>query len=204
VSAFTPREIAAALGRLRPSIAKVAVAYLLGAVAGLELAHAGVPLALAHRDSIVRRARTSPILIEDRAGHQLRAAALDFAANLLAGAVPSTIVGVVTPAAYALFAYRGWIGGIVSVDDRHVTRLAPAQRGFYYISALVLQLIPYTLAGAVGVAMRRARKEALRAGGRVGPMGIPGSAWLDAGRVYLVIVPLFVAASLWEFLSRWR
>lgn len=177
---------------------------MLGAVAGLGLAQAGVPLALAHRDSIVRRARSSPILIEDRAGQRLRAAQLDFAANLLAGALPSTMVGIVTPAAYALFAYRGWIGGIVSVDDLHVTRLAPAPRGAYYVSALVLQLIPYTLAGAVGVTMRRARKQALRAGGPAGTMGIPKTAWLDAVRIYLLIVPLFFLASLWEFLSGWR
>lgn len=177
---------------------------MLGTVGGLGLAQAGAPLALAHRDSIVQRARSSPILIEDCAGRRLCAAQLDFAANLLAGALPSTIVGIVTPAAYALFAYRGWIGGIVSVDDRHVTRLVPGRRGAYYLSTLVLQLIPYTLAGAVGVTMRRARKQALPAGGPANRTGIPKAAWLDAVRIYLLIVPLFFLASLWEFLSRWR
>jgi hypothetical protein len=35
-------------------------------------------------------------------------------------------------------------------------------------------------------------------------MGVPADAWLDAIRLYVLAVPLFLLASLWEFLSPWR
>jgi hypothetical protein len=61
------------------------------------------------------------------------------------------------------------------VDDRHQSRLASPEPAVYYLVTLVLQLVPYTLAGGAGVALgvssRRVRGAELCADGavRVGP-----------------------------------
>jgi hypothetical protein len=67
---------------------------------------------------------------------------------------------------------------------------------------LTLQLIPYTLAGGAGVNMGLAnfRPKTFYQGEKW--LGIPEEAIRDALRIYLVVVPLFLLASLWEFFQR--
>jgi hypothetical protein len=61
------------------------------------------------------------------------------------------IGGYGVPAGYCIAGYRGWVGGVVSVDDAHHSRLRTPYEAFYYLTTLVLQLIPYTLTGGAGV-----------------------------------------------------
>lgn len=103
---------------------------------------------------------------------------------------------------YPLVAYRGWVGGIVSVDARHESRLSEPGEALYYLVTLVLQLIPYSIAGGVGV---HVGVEAWRAYRRPRPgtwLGLPKDRLRDAALAYVVIMPLFLVASLWEFLAR--
>ena len=130
----------------------MALTYALGVTIGMAMVHAGNEFALAHRDNLVARARANdPSLRALREGNRWSAALWDFGRNLLLGAVPNTIGGLSLVVPYPVAAYRGWVGGIVSVNNGHVSRLADPMEAAYYLLALILQLIPYSLAGGAGV-----------------------------------------------------
>ncbi len=65
--------------------------------------------------------------------------------------MPNTVGGLAVVIPYPVIAYRGWIGGIVSVNNAHISRLVEPNQAFYYLSVLTLQIIPYSLAGGAGV-----------------------------------------------------
>ena len=134
-------------------------------------------------------------------GHRIEAATWDFSRNLVLGAVPSTIGGLAIVIPYITATYRGWVGGIVSVDSKHRSRLGESSERTYYLVTLLLQLIPYSLAGGAGVQMGVAY---LRKRRNPGPtwLGIPKASVRDVLWIYVVVVPLFAVASLWEFLMR--
>jgi hypothetical protein len=101
-------------------------------------------------------------------------------------------------------AFRGWIGGIVSVDGEHNSRLRHGREGLYYIGVLILQLIPYSLAGGTGVRLGLAYLFPKGRWGYPGSkrwIGLPSEGLRDVGRIYALIVPLFLFASLVEFLA---
>jgi hypothetical protein len=202
VVAFNLTEIRTALTRSRRAIISVALVYAISVAVGAIMVHAGFQPAIQYRDSLIAGARANDLaLIAYNNGDVLLAALIDFTQNLLVGAVPSTLSGLGVVFAYPFIAQRGWVGGIVSVNDLHVSRLATPYGALYYLLTLVLQLVPYSLAGGVGVNMGLAyfRTPVHYQGDRW--LGIPKEAMLDALRVYVVIVPLFLVASLWEFLA---
>ena len=134
-------------------------------------------------------------------GRRGKAAALDAGANLMAAAGTS-LCGYWAPGTYPIAFLRGWIGGLVSVDRKHLSRLADSREAAYYLATLVLQLIPYILSGGAGVNLGLARVRPV--GDYAGPkfLGVPQEAIRDAGRIYLLVVPLFAAASAFEFFAR--
>ena len=179
--------VSRALTRASFSILTVGLTYLTSAVIGLTMVQTGDPFALAYRDGIVTRAQASPILVALARNDRWQAALLDFAANLF-GACANTLGGLGVVAPYPLIAYRGWIGGIVSINSSHVSRLADPSEAAYYLSTLVLQLIPYTLAGGAGVNMGVAfvRPNAYYQGDKW--WGIPTEAVRDVLRIVTVQV----------------
>ncbi|HVC76217.1 MAG TPA: hypothetical protein VND96_06845 [Candidatus Micrarchaeaceae archaeon] len=197
------RRIWLAVRRTRgPLLASVAT-YVAFVGAGIILASAGVPFAVQQRDASVGGARTSSITQAENQGDHLRAALLDFGTNLFLGAVPTSVTGLSVIGPFPIAAYRGWVGGVVSIDGRHKSRLADAGPAVYYLVTLLLQLTGYILTMAAGVqvgltAWRARNDESLRswAGFR-----LPPTALADAGYLYLLAVPIFLAGSLWEFLS---
>lgn len=203
---ISPTTIVAALRRARGPILWMALTYLTGVVVGVAMVHSHNEFALHYRDDLVGRAAASdPSAVALQRGFPLRAALLDFAGNLGRGAAPSTVMGlsVVTPFPFA--AFRGWIGGIVSVDGQHASRLRPYPENLYFLGVLLLQLIPYTLAGGTGVRLGLAF---LAPRGRYGYasserwIGLPAEGVRDVARIYVLVVPLFLMASLVEFLAR--
>ena len=144
-------RILRALRHARLAIWTTALVYVLSALVGLLLVHSNNRYSLNYRDKLVGKAdRESVISRQLQHGHSLTAAALDASANAAAGFL-SMLAGYCPPAGYAVAAFRGWIGGIVSVDDNHRSRWATSFGGFYYLTTLLLQLIPFSLTGGAGV-----------------------------------------------------
>lgn len=196
--------IARSLTRARWWVLSFALVYAISVATGAVMVHSGNSMALATRDRIVGQARQSnPASLSLQRGQRLEAALWDFSANLFLGAVPNTVAGLAVVPAYPIAAHRGWIGGIVSVDGEHRSRLADPREAFYYLLTLILQLIPYSLAGGAGVNLGIAYfRTVARYQGKAWLLAPPREGVLDVLRIYLVIVPLFLIASLWEFLAR--
>lgn len=190
-----------ALQRARIAILTVALTYLISVSVGIVMVHTRNEWALTYRDHIVSGAQSSPITIALKQNERLRAAILDFGGNLY-GAIANTLAGLGIPVPYPIFAYRGWIGGIVSIDSSHVSRFAEPREALYYLITLTLQLIPYVLSGGAGVNLGLAfyRPKSFYQGEKW--LGIPKEAIRDVFRIYLLVVPLFLLASLWEFFER--
>jgi Stage II sporulation protein M len=194
-------SILRALVRARLPIATMALTYAVAVGVGFAMVQAGNVFALHQRDALVAGANASdPASLALQQGNPLLAAVLDFLRNLLLGAVPSTIGGLAIVIPYAVAIYRGWVGGIVSVDSAHHSRLATPSDAIYYLVTLIPQLIPYILAVGAGINLGLAylRPRPCYAGSRW--HGMPIEALRDVARIYVLIVPLFLIASLWEFL----
>ncbi|HEY45069.1 MAG TPA: stage II sporulation protein M [Anaerolineae bacterium] len=194
------RSILRALRRARLPIVTFAVTYLVAILIGIVLVHIGNDFALSRRDSIIANAQTSSILIAFHKGNRLGAALLDFSANFLS-AVANTISGLTLVVPYPVAAYRGWIVGIVSVDSSHVSRLIDLNSALYYVLTVILQLIPYSLAGGAGVNLGLAFLWPRPSYQGEKWLGLPKEAIRDVLRIYILVLPLFFAASLFEFLA---
>lgn len=195
------RASLSAIDRARMAILSVAVVYVLSVAMGIGMASLGNTYALDRRDEIVADARSTDTLVAYRSGDRLRAALLDFAANLGLGGVTSSVLGISVVGAYPVFAYRGWVGGIVSVDAQHHSRLASPDTALYYLVTLVLQLIPYSIAGGVGVRLGIGAWRDMRGSSRPSVLGLRTDRLRDLALAYVVIAPLFLIAALWEFLA---
>jgi uncharacterized membrane protein SpoIIM required for sporulation len=196
------KQILNALSRARLGIATIALTHVLSIVIGAVMVHAGSQFALDYRDGLIARARaTSPALIAFREDNRLEAALWDFGGNLFAG-VANTAGGMGVIFSYPIVAYRGWIGGIVSVDSQHASRFSTLSEALYYLTTLTLQLIPYSLAVGVGVNLGISYFRPLPYYQGDKWFGFPKEALRDVLRVYVLVVPLFLVASLWEFFLR--
>lgn len=198
-------RIPQAIRRARLPILWMAITYALGVATGALMVHTQTHFALSYRDRLVGRAqKTDPAAVASNRGLPLRAAFFDFAGNLAQGAVPSTMMGLAVALPFPLAAFRGWVGGIVSVDGDHKSRLTHWHEAIYYLGILILQLIPYSLAGGTGVRLGLAF---LLPKGRWGYpaserwLGLPAEGLRDVGRIYTLIVPLLLIVSLLEFLA---
>ena len=169
------------------------------------MAHTGNEFALSVRDSLVARAHADdPASIAYRQGDRLQAALWDFGRNLFLGAASDTVGGMAIVIPYPLVIYRGWVGGIVSVDSARVSRFSEPFQAAYYILTLILQLVPYSLAAGAGVNLGIAffRPKPYYQGDKW--FDLPREAIRDVLRIYVLVVPLFFIASLWEFFSSWN
>lgn len=194
------RRIALALRRARFGILAVATTHAVGLAAGLLMVHAGNQFALNYRDKLISNVRkSSPILKQLDEGQPLAAAALDGAGNLMAASATGA-AGYWAPAPFPIVLYRGWIGGIVSVNDKHQSRLRSFVSGSYYVCVGLLQLLPYSLLSGAGVnlGLARARPVGVYAGSRF--LGLPREALRDAGWIFILVIPMFAVASAIEFL----
>lgn len=189
------------VGRARGAILAIALTHALAVLVGAVMVHAGNPSALAYRDGLVAQAHASDsVSIAAQQGDDLRAAVIETVRTQWA-CVASGVTGLTVVTPFALAALRGWVGGVVSVDGSHVSRLVEPGQAVYYLSVVVLQLIPYSLAGGAGVNLGltyfRRRKE--YDGERW--LGYPKEAIRDFVRILVLIVPLVIVANFWEFLS---
>ena len=194
-------RIALALRRSRTPILVIVAVYLTSVATGMLMVHAGNFFALAYRDSLVAKAqRADPSSVAHRSGRHGLAAAIDFSRNLGVAAIPETVLGLTLVVPVGLAAYRGWVGGIVSVDAQHESRLRRPRPAIYYLVTMALHLSAFSLAGGAGLRLGTAFWR--RQGPFVGPtwLGLPREASADVLWLYVLIVPLFALGSSWEFL----
>lgn len=201
----TGSTILRAVARARAAILSAAVTYAVSVTFGLVLAHTGNGVALAQGNRIVGTAQTNDAsAMAYNRGQLVRAACLDWSGNLR-GAVVDTVLGMGVVMPYPMIAYRGWVGGIVSVEHDGTSRLAKPLRAAYYFLTLILQLTGYSLAAGAGINLGVAlfRPRPFYQGSKwLG--SIPHEAVRDVLRIYTVVIPLFGLASFWEFLSPWN
>jgi hypothetical protein len=189
-----------AIHRVRLGLLMMSCAYAIGLSVGIVSVHLGHQWSLSFRDRIVSKAHaSSPILRYLNEGHPIAAAALDFGGNLL-GATLTAGAGWYAPAPFPVALYRGWIGGIVSVDGNHQSRFRTMAGGFYYGLVLALQLAGYILIGGAGVNLGLARTRARPEYQGPRLLGVPVEAIRDAACMYVLVMPIFAIASTIEFL----
>ena len=199
-------RVGTALLRCRPFAASIFLTYVLSSIAGMSTVHAGNRLALAQRDRTVQKALASDrSSIAYRSGNRGAAMVHDFAGNVFLAALPQTVAGLGVVLPYFSVAYQGWIGGIVSVDRDHRSRLRNWRTASYYLLVLLLQFIPFSLAIGAGV---RCGVELYRHNAdtswRAWRYRMPRQSLVDLGLVFAVSVPLFLVASAFEFFSSWN
>ena len=193
-------NIKAALSRAKIPILTVALTYVIAVSAGILMAHSGNNFALSHRDNLVSKAQKGFVLTQKSA---LLQGLGDFGGNLL-GAADDTFIGLSVVLPYPMVLYRGWVGGIVSVQADHSSRLTNPTKAAYYLSVLFLQLLGYSLAAGAGINMGLSILRSKPKNAGFFWFRIPKEALLDTLRIYALVVPIFLIASLWEFLSPWN
>jgi hypothetical protein len=197
------RDIIRAVRRSKKWILAIMLVYAVSITSGIAMVQVGNHFAVMYRNSIVANASNSnPASVSLQSGNPTVGALWDFAENFGLGAVPSAIAGLSIFIPFPLTAYRGWIGGIVSIDRDRVSRFASLGSAFYYISVIIGQVVPYSLATGAGLNLGYAylRPASYYKDGRK-VLGLPREAVLDLLRVFILVAPLFFVASMWEFLS---
>jgi hypothetical protein len=199
-------RIIEALRRCKLFALSIFLTYVLSSCVGIVMAHAGNTFALAQRDRIVHKAVTSDkASIAHRSGNHTAAIVADFGGNLFYAAIPQTVAGLGVILPYFSVAHQGWVGGIVSVDRTHRSRFRSIRATSYYFLVLLLQFVAFSLSIGAGV---RCGVELYRQNADVGwgfsRFRLPRESLVDLGCVYAVTVPLFFAASAFEFLSPWN
>lgn len=178
----------------------MAVTYLISVITGIVMVHSGNQFALSYRDTLVSDAKTGFILSQKNPTLQGLA---DFGGNWL-GAASDTVMGLGIVLPYPMVVYRGWVGGIVSVDYNHASRLAQPTQAIYYLSVIFLQLLGYSLAAGAGIHAGLSIFRAQPKDAGFIWFRIPKEALLDVLWIYALVTPIFLIASLWEFLSPWN
>jgi hypothetical protein len=197
-------SIIAAIIRCRKWILVIFLVYCFSALTGLLMVHNGNSFALSYRDNIIRKAEKSDqASINYAQNNRFRAAMIDFGGNLVFGAFTQTFIGLGVVFPFISTAYQGWIGGIVSVNDQHRSRLTSIKPASYYFSVLLLQFIPYSLAIGAGVRLG-IETYRLNMGKKIREFRIDRSSLKDVGYIYIAATPLFFIASCFEFLSNWN
>lgn len=199
-------RVATAIRGCAPYSISIFFTYALSAALGAAMVHAGSRAALARRDAVVGRAVANDrASIDYREGRRVRAALLDATANFTRAALPQTIGGLTIVLPYFSVAYQGWVGGIVSVDGSHRSRLRSPRRTAYYLGTLLLQFLAFSLCigGGVrcGVALYTRNPDV---GWRFWRYNLPRAILADVAWVVACSIPLFLLASCFEFLSPWN
>jgi hypothetical protein len=198
ISRFFAR-VQLAIHRVRLGLLMMGCAYAIGLIVGMVSVHLGHQWSLSFRDRIISNAHaSSPILRYLNEGHPAAAAALDFGGNLL-GATLTAGAGWYAPAPFPIALYRGWIGGIVSVDGHHQSRFRTMAGGLYYGLVGALQLAGYIILGGAGVNLGLARTRPRPEYKSPRLWDVPIEAVRDAAYMYVLAIPIFAIASTIEF-----
>lgn len=184
-------------------IAAIFILYSISCCTGIILVHHADSFTLSFRDRIVGDAiKNDKASINYNAGNRLAAAFIDCSGNIYSSVI-QTFLGLSVVIPYFTVAYQGWIGGIVSVNNDHQSRLKNIQSAAYYFIVLVLQYIPYSLVVGAGLKLG-VETYRLNKTGNLFNFKIDKAAARDVLNMYIIAIPLFLIASCFEFLSNWN
>lgn len=195
-----------AIKRCRAYVLSIFIIYCVSCFTGIMMVHGGNSFALSYGDKIVSHAqKTDKASINYQKGNRFSAAVADFSGNLFFAAIPQTLMGFSIVIPFLTVPVQGWVGGIVSVDYKHQSRLANFKSAFYYFFVLLLQFIPYSLAIGAGIKCGIDFYNHNKIHGwYIWKFKIQKSSLVDLGCVYIVVIPLFFIASCFEFFSAWN
>jgi hypothetical protein len=198
------KRILDAIQHCKRWIITIFILYCVSCLVGIIMVHSGNLFALSQRDRIVGKANAhDKASINYINGNKVKAALIDFSGNLFLGSVPQTVAGLSVVIPFMSVTYQGWVGGIVSVDGQHASRLDKSKTAMYYLIVLILQFIPYSLAIGSGVKLGVDTYH-LNKGKSLLQFKFSRPALKDILFIYLLVIPLFFLASCFEFLSGWN
>ena len=198
------KSVVLAIGHCKKWILTIFIIYCISSATGIIMVHSGNRFALLYRDKIVGHAVSiAKASINYHQGSRVKAAVIDFSGNLLLSAIPQTFMGLGIIFPFFTTLYQGWIGGIVSVDGVHQSRLRNIKPALYYFIVLILQFIPYSMTIGSGISLG-IKTYRLNKGRKLINFRMDQSGLKDVFNLYLLAIPLFFCASCFEFLSNWN
>lgn len=198
-------SIATSIKNCKAYIVSVFFVYCFSCLIGIIMVQTDNNFALEQRDKIVGIAtNTDKASINYQQGNPLTATLYDFTGNLFLDITQTFLgLGVVIP--YITVSYQGWIGGIVSVDNFHKSRLRKIQSALYYFIVLFLQFIAYSLSIGAGIKTGiEVYKQNNLVNWRFWKYRIRKENLLDIRNIYFLSIPIFFIASFFEFYSTWN
>ena len=199
---FTPLSLS--IRHCKKWILTIFFIYCFSCLTGIIMVHSGNSFALTYSDHIVGRANSNDkASINYLKGNRVKAVLIDFSGNLFIGSVTQTFLGLGIIFPFLTTAYQGWIGGIVSVNRLHQSRLIKIKSALYYFIVIILQFIPYSLTIGSGLTLG-IKTYNLNKGAKLLKFKIDKLALRDVVNIYMLAAPLFFLASCFEFLSNWN
>jgi hypothetical protein len=198
------KSVSAAFFRCKKWVISIFIVYCFSSAIGILMVHLNNQFTLSYRDKIVGNAtKNDKASINYNTGNKFKAVLFDFGGNLIIGSGVQTLLGLSIVFPYCTTMYQGWVGGIVSVDNNHNSRLNKPKAAFYYFIVLLLQFIPYSLTIGSGI---KAGIETYKANKKrtVSSYRLDNQSLYDVLRIYIIATPLFFIASCFEFLSTWN
>ena len=193
------------LNRCKIYIISVFIVYCISCLTGIIMVQTDNSFALAQRDKIIDTiSRNDKASLNYKEGNHFTAALYDCEENLLAS-VKQTFLGLGVVFPYFTVSYQGWIGGLVSVDNSHKSRFKKLKPALYYFIVILLQFIAYSISIGAGVKTGvELYKQNKSTGWKIWQYKIRKENLLDVVNIYMLSIPIFFTASLFEFLSSWN
>ncbi len=198
-------KISTSLNRCKVYIISVFAVYCISCSIGIIMVQTDNNFALVQRDKIVGTAvRTDKASLNYQKGNNLNAALYDFTGNFLWGAEQTFLgLGIVIP--YFTVSYQGWVGGLVSVNNLHKSRLKKLEPAIYYFIVLFLQFIAYSLSVGAGIKTGiDLYKQNQLISWRLWKYRIRKENLSDVLNIFVLSIPVFFIASFFEFFSKWN
>lgn len=198
-------SITTSIKKCKAYIVSVFIVYCFSCLIGIIMVQTDNNFALSQRDKIVGIAtHTDKASISYQQGNSLRAALYDFTGNLFLS-ITQTFLGLGLVIPYFTTSYQGWIGGIVSVDNFHKSRLKKIKSALYYFIVLFLHFTAYSLSIGAGIKTGvEVYKQNNLVSWRFWKYRIRKENLLDVIYIYMFSVPIFFVASFFEFFSSWN
>ncbi len=198
-------DISASINRCKIYIISVFIVYCLSCLIGIIMVHTDNNFAFTQRDKIVGTAtQEDNASINYQEGNHLRATIYDFSGNLFFG-IEQTVLGLAIILPYFTVAYQGWVGGIVSVNNLHKSRLKKLKSALYYFIVLLLQFTAYSLSIGAGIKTGiEVYKQNKLISWKLWKYRISKENLLDVRNIYIISIPIFFIVSFFEFFSAWN